>query len=207
MPPKRTETFLLALGELRARLAAGAYPSDTRFAAAELAPELGLSATPVREALSRLAGEGLLEDRRGEGFFLRRLSARDIASLYRLHESHLRIAVELGPATDSAAHGLAGLDVGDDAGVHAATEALFLEWVAAAGSRALTQSFARTQHQLARVRRLESLLLLDLVEEHRLLRETGEARMARLRAFHSRRVRRAARLAELLETRAEPPRK
>lgn len=200
MPPKRTETFLLALRELRARLAAGAYSSDTRFAAAELAPELGLSATPVREALSRLAGEGLLEDRRGEGFFLRRLSAGDVASLYRLHESHVRIATEMAPAAEPGV----GTDVADDAGALVAADALFLDWVVAAGSRVLTQSFVRVQHQLARVRRLESLVFNDLVPEHRSLREAGAARV---RAFHTRRVRRAARLAELLDARAEPPRK
>jgi len=203
MPPKRTETFLLALRELRGRLAAGAYPSDTRFAAAELATELGLSATPVREALSRLAGEGLLEDRRGEGFFLRRLSARDVAGLYRLHACHLRIAAEAAPAAepDTAA------DVADEAGALVATDALFLDWVAAAGSRVLTQSFLRIQHQLARVRRLEPQVLGDLVQEHLLLRAAGQGRAARLRAFHGRRVRRAGRLAELLEARADPRRK
>jgi DNA-binding GntR family transcriptional regulator len=51
-----------------------------------------LSPTPVREALSRLAGEGELEERRGDGFFVRRLSAADLIPLYEMSEQLLLIS-------------------------------------------------------------------------------------------------------------------
>lgn len=54
-----------------------------------LARNLRLSATPVREALSRLAGEGLVEDRRGMGFFAWRLDAVDLIELYHLQAAYL----------------------------------------------------------------------------------------------------------------------
>src|SRR5947209_1572479 len=98
MRSKGAEPFAVALGELRARLRRGAFRADERLAATDLAGEFGLSATPVREALSRLAGEGLLEDRRGLGFFVRRLSRADIAALYRLSLTHLLLALDARPA-------------------------------------------------------------------------------------------------------------
>src|SRR5512143_4123047 len=93
MAARRTEPFGRVLAGLRGRLASGTYPEDARLEAAVLAREFGLSPTPLREALSHLAGEGLLEERRGLGFFLPRLTGKDIGDLFRLHEAHLRIAL------------------------------------------------------------------------------------------------------------------
>jgi DNA-binding GntR family transcriptional regulator len=46
--------------EIKARIAAGAYPSGTDLGIAATARDLGVSATPVREAFARLAAEGVL---------------------------------------------------------------------------------------------------------------------------------------------------
>ena len=45
-------------------------PIGSRIRAAEIADALGVSNTPVREALIRLSTEGLIENRRGSGFFI-----------------------------------------------------------------------------------------------------------------------------------------
>jgi hypothetical protein len=50
-----------------------------------LASQLGVSATPIREALSYLAGRDIVEERHRDGYFLAGLSSRDIADLYGLH--------------------------------------------------------------------------------------------------------------------------
>ena len=89
MVPERLEPFRQALVDLRRRLRDGALEPGARVTAKEVAEGLKLSHTPVREALSRLAGEGLLEERRGDGFFVPELSAADIAVLYRMSEQHL----------------------------------------------------------------------------------------------------------------------
>lgn len=203
MSEKRAEPFILALGELRARLRAGEAPLDTRLAATEIAAELGLSATPVREALSRLAGEGLLDDRRGEGFFVRRLGRADIAALYNLSRAHLALAID-GWASEPSLD--ASREETDPADPVAATEWLFAVWVAAGGSRVLAQAFGRIQAQLGPARRLEPRLFDDLPAEAQALLARGldrAERLRRLRAFHARRVRAAGALADLLEQGAE----
>ncbi|TQN42188.1 DNA-binding GntR family transcriptional regulator [Blastococcus colisei] len=50
-----------ALHELRELILGGALTSGSRLGEVELAARLGVSRTPVREALSRLAAEGLVE--------------------------------------------------------------------------------------------------------------------------------------------------
>ena len=58
-------------------------PGD-RLNEGALAKELGVSRTPLREALNRLVAEQLLEFRPGAGFFCRALDAKSIFDLYEL---------------------------------------------------------------------------------------------------------------------------
>lgn len=197
----RAEPFLIVVAELRSRISRGHYAPETRFSPAELASEFGLSATPVREALARLAGEGLLEERRGLGVFLPRLTALDVADLYRLSLAHLRLALA-GPPPPSGDTAAVGGGATDAEAVEA-SERLFRAWITHAGGRRLARSYARLDGELGRVRRLEPELLDGLAEE---LRALGEAVAAgtrsgglRLRAFHDRRIRLAGRLADRLE--------
>ena len=48
----------------------------------ELAERLGVSRTPLREALNRLTSEGFLSMKPGKGFFRRPLDAKDVFDLY-----------------------------------------------------------------------------------------------------------------------------
>jgi len=200
MADVRSGPFQLALATLRARLREGAFAPGARVTAVDVADDLRLSATPVREALSRLVGEGVLEDRPGEGFFVRRPGAGDLADLYRLSLAHLLIAHQ--PRTGDAAPSVPPHP--DASAVVDAVERLFAGWVAAGGSRTLTTSFRTVQTQLGPVRRLEARLIPDLpAEAEALAALTGEAgrreRPHRLRLFHARRIRLADRLAAELD--------
>src|ERR1700745_1890608 len=53
----------------------------------ELAKRLGVSRTPLREALNRLNTEGFLRFTPGKGFFCRELDAHEIFHLYELRKS------------------------------------------------------------------------------------------------------------------------
>ena len=75
----------LAYEHLRALILAGDLTPGSRLGQAALAEQLGTSRTPVREALRRLAGEGLVEFHQNRGFWtsdlgleavLRRLEVR-----------------------------------------------------------------------------------------------------------------------------------
>ncbi len=66
-------------------------PDGTRLREADLAAEIGVSRTPVREALRRLTGEGLVETTRHLGCRVRGWNDRDLDEIFRLRallESH-----------------------------------------------------------------------------------------------------------------------
>ena len=68
------------------KLISGAFPAGTRLVNRKLATDLGVSVIPVREALGRLASEGLGEHIPGAGTFCRKLSPKDIVKLYTCRE-------------------------------------------------------------------------------------------------------------------------
>ncbi len=87
------DAFGNALQTLRQRLRDGAYAPGAPLVIIELAHELNISATPMREALARLAGEGLIEDRRGWGFCVWQLGREAYEELYRLHHLYVQLAM------------------------------------------------------------------------------------------------------------------
>jgi DNA-binding GntR family transcriptional regulator len=66
---------------LRAMVMAGGIREDERVAESQLAEQLGVSRTPVREALQRLESDGLVRAQ-GRGIRLRMLSTDELAQLY-----------------------------------------------------------------------------------------------------------------------------
>lgn len=160
-----SESFTFALRTLRGELRVGRHPPMTRITAAETAERLSVSATPVREALSRLAGEGLLLDRRGQGFFVPRLEASDVEDLYRMQRDLLLIACnsamgerERQPPLDRSA--------GEDGDAVAVTrsEHIFRR-LALKSSAVLARELDRLQDQIAPVRIHEPAVLGGLSNE------------------------------------------
>lgn len=199
MPMERLEPFRQALVDLRRRLRDGELGPGSRVTAKEVAEGLRLSPTPVREALSRLAGEGLLEERRGDGFFVPELSAADIADLYRLGEHLLLIAQRRAHSPRESRIP----DVQPDENPVRAVERLFLAWAGEAGSRVTIEGYRTVAIRLAPVRRREAELIDNLAQEaDQLLRlrppSAWPARAAAIQQFHERRVVLSDRLAQLL---------
>jgi hypothetical protein len=100
-------------GELRGRLRAGAFAPGARLEASRLADELGVSATPIRDALHQLVGERLVEMSIGEGFRVPRLSEAELRDLYEWLSTILSMAVRTTPPAMLAAaiDGVAAQDV------------------------------------------------------------------------------------------------
>lgn len=148
LPGKPRDPFSAALDALRERLGNGRLILGEPLTITELADELGLSATPVREALSRLAGAGLIEDRRGRGYFARRIDVADLTELYGLRQLYLLAAGEAAPE----AIAMTG-ESAEAPGQRLAQ--IFHHRVAAAGNRALMDAYRTVSEQLAPAVRVE----------------------------------------------------
>ena len=86
MERKTPVSFSAVYSEIVGRVAQGRYRAARRIEIATLAQSLGVSTTPVREALRQLAGRDVVVDRHREGFYLAPLNRKAIASLYGAHE-------------------------------------------------------------------------------------------------------------------------
>jgi DNA-binding GntR family transcriptional regulator len=73
--------------EIRRRLLAGDFAPGTRLDFQKLAVELGVSTTPVREAISQLASEGLLQLVPRLGAVVPTLSREEVIELYGVREA------------------------------------------------------------------------------------------------------------------------
>lgn len=83
---------------IKGMILTGQFKPGNKLSDQELATELGVSRTPIRHALSRLAQDGLLDDGRGKGYYIPDLDGQQVADLYALREileAHaVRLAVE-----------------------------------------------------------------------------------------------------------------
>ena len=95
----RTQTMRAQMA-LRERILAGAFPPGARLMEVTLAGTLGISRTPVREAMARLAEEGLLERGPRGGFRVRRFTVEDVIDAIELRGvlegTAARLAAERG---------------------------------------------------------------------------------------------------------------
>lgn len=73
--------------ELRRKVLAGELEAGAQLVNRTLAQELKVSLAPVREAIHRLATDGLVEHVPGAGAFVRRSSLQDLEELYVLREA------------------------------------------------------------------------------------------------------------------------
>ena len=89
-------------GAIRDRITQGSLERGTRIHQEELAEELGVSRTPVREALRRLAAEGLVEMRTNRGARVADVAPGDMHSAYQA-----RLVIEPGAARLAASERMA----------------------------------------------------------------------------------------------------
>lgn len=80
---------------LKQAITDGDLSPATRLVEATLAKKLGVSRTPVREALQRLTQEGLVEQDGSRGLIVARLSVENIAHAYILRETLEGLAARL----------------------------------------------------------------------------------------------------------------
>ena len=156
-----------------------------------LADTLATSATPVREALNMLCGEGLVDARPGGGFHVRMIDAPALSDLYTWNEEVLGVVLRSAERPTARAD----ITIVKASGDIATAIADLTEWLARASRnqehlRAIRDINAR----LHAARLVEPLLLVDTEEElARLVAAADVSDIAQLRAgwrlYHRRRHR------------------
>jgi DNA-binding GntR family transcriptional regulator len=101
--PRHGATVLFIVERLRDAIVAGRLKLGARLVEGELTAEFRVSRGPVREALRRLAADGLIELVPHRGAVVRRLTRREIAELFQI-----RLELESLAARLAAANGDAG---------------------------------------------------------------------------------------------------
>jgi DNA-binding GntR family transcriptional regulator len=168
---------------LSGRLAPGAELTETALAAS-----LGVSRGPVREALGRLASDGLVTIRPRRGAVVRELSGEEFVEAYQVREALETMAVRLAVPRLTAAD-IARLernvdtmrvhaDAGDVQGFFEANAAFHDAFFETSGNRMLAAVYHRLVGQIAR-HRLRSLELRgDLrrsISEHEAILRAAQA--------------------------------
>src|SRR5690348_4749364 len=93
--PRHLTKTEIALQVLRERLRSGDLAPGARLRVEELANDLEMSPTPVREALRLLQADGLVDYRAHHGIVVSELTPEEIQDLFRLRTVLEPLAVEL----------------------------------------------------------------------------------------------------------------
>jgi DNA-binding GntR family transcriptional regulator len=96
----RPNLTTLAHKSIKDYILEGRLDEDTRLTEELLSEQLGISKSPIREALNRLEAEGLIRIEARRGAYLRSLSIKEVADLYDLREALETHAVRTGQFSD-----------------------------------------------------------------------------------------------------------
>ena len=176
------KTFLLTQSDHR--------PGD-RIEVADLSRRFGASATPVRAALHRMAGERLLVSHQGEGFSVPRVTEPGLTDLYQWNAALLVNALRSAPS-DLPPPKIPAIDLDADP-VHG-LETLFGVLAAHCDNIEVEWAVAGANDRLHRPRRAELALVPEFADEvGELARLVGAGEQTAMRqaiiAYHRKRLR------------------
>jgi DNA-binding transcriptional MocR family regulator len=174
---------------LKREITQGVWAQNVRLEPARIAEDYGVSATPVRDGLNLLVGEGLIAFRPGEGYRTRVVTERDLASLLAVNLMLLHGALD-GPLAASRGEDKPGSDPDED--YADAVSVLFRDMGLSSGNRVLTEYVERISDRLHQARTREHLVFPDLDQElasmHHARQLGPEAAKAAISAYHERRL-------------------
>lgn len=177
------DPFTQALLSLRERTTRGVYGPGQPIVIVEEAKRLSLSVTPVREALSWLSGEGLVERAASGGYFAPRLNAAIVRDRFGFQWICLTSALSMAPVAPAVRA----------IGRHVRAQATFDQIIRRTGSPALLDAYRRVASQLRAISTAEAALLSDIADEaydiHRQHAEPQGSGLAEaLARYHQRRI-------------------
>jgi DNA-binding GntR family transcriptional regulator len=184
---------------LKRELMQGVWTQNVRLEAARIAEDYGVSATPVRDSLNLLVGEGLVTFRPGEGYRTAVITEGGLAELLEINLVLLSAALDTTTAVPGR-HDLPTVHPEDQYATAVGT--LFHGMALTSGNRVLAEFVQRLSERLHQMRMKEHLVFTDPDAELTALRHAfssrPEAAKDELAAYHDRRIRMAGRLAALL---------
>ncbi|MCD9125347.1 GntR family transcriptional regulator [Luteimonas fraxinea] len=198
-------TFLYE--RIRRALQAGRYVPGQRIEPAAMAREFKTSQTPVRLALYRLIGEGMISDHARGGLFVPLLSDLMLRDRYEWMERLLLVACEIGWSETPHRHRKL-LTLGDDSDLAKATWKLFDAIAEETGKRSLHDAVRRINDQLAPVRRAKESLIdnvhAEFADLHTAWRDRDvTALKTDISAYHDRRKQLVPKIVALLIEQSE----
>jgi DNA-binding GntR family transcriptional regulator len=178
-------------GQVRRALQSGRYAPGQRIDPARLAAEFNTSPTPVRFALYRLVGEGLVADHARNGLHVPLLTEVALRDLYDWMQSLLLMACDIGTAQPAPNTGKLELTSADD-DVVKLTWQLFDAIASATAHWSLHHAVKQANDRLAPIRRSNLGLILHRYEELSQLNRHWQthdmpALKSALRDYHERR--------------------
>lgn len=174
--------------ELKRQLRAGTRPPGTPLEPTAIGDELGTSFTPVRDALHRLVGEGLVENPKHNGFSVPHPTEQALRDLYNWNGEV--VAVVTSRIRPDAGALLSAAESDDP---ELSASGFFTALAAASGNREHIRTIQQLNDRLAPYRHTEAAILSDLDQEVRAIIEMGakQNRAGLVRAlsrYHKRRI-------------------
>jgi DNA-binding GntR family transcriptional regulator len=185
-PVERKRLTDLAHEAIRESITAGNVEMGQRLVETQLAEELGMSRAPIREALRRLAEEGLVVEHPHHGTSVATLTADDVADLYNVRlglevvglRCFMRRSGPIGPLRDRIDRMAKAAARGDRAGVVRAEFEFHRHIAKESGNAVLAKLFSDLEGRLTMVMALDDESFEDLHEvaaEHEPIVEALEA--------------------------------
>ena len=184
---------------LREMIESGSLRPGARLDEQSLADQMSVSRTPLREAIGRLAREGLIENRPYRGNFVRTFTTKQVNDLYEVRRVLEGLAVRLAvPKLSGEYLSLLrsilddiqeALERGDIAGYGAADQRFHDALAQLAGNETLIESIERLRLQIQLVRSIAN-------QDPHVVERTARERPRILAALESRDAELAARLME-----------
>ncbi|ETX28001.1 GntR family transcriptional regulator [Roseivivax isoporae] len=186
------ERHLRLYQEIRSRICLLDYPPGAKLGEEALAAEFGVSRTPVRRVLARLADEGLVAARHGVGTIVTDVDARELGQVYELRMELAQLAGWLSPlpitervvteAQDFVQRGAALAAAPAPRDFATLNMAFFDFGLGLCGNAALAEMSERLYYRTARIW-LQTIPALDLAQEaaffHDEMRQVATALEAR----------------------------
>lgn len=167
--------------DIKAELTRGAVLPCDRVDVADICERYKVSPSPVRNALNRLVGEGLLETRSHDGFYVPRLTEDGLRDLYVLNELFLLTSLDAAPTETPLPAPPVHLGIVED------TETLFLNLASLSGNHQIRRQMGCLNDHLRAIRHLPDLGWVDRSVE---LSEIGYACIMQDRSGLARLIRR-----------------